>query len=48
MRIFYIKNNYGYQITDINNASVKVVAVGKIVMVLEGKIMNLDILYNIT
>ena len=39
----YIKDNYGYQITDINNASIKLAAVGQIVMVVEGDVMNLYI-----
>lgn len=39
----YIKDNYGCQITDINNASVKLAAVGQIVMVVEGDVMNLYI-----
>lgn len=39
----YIKDNYGCQITDINNASVKLASVGQIVMVVEGDVMNLYI-----
>lgn len=39
----YIKDNYGCQITDINNASVKLAAVGQTVMVVEGDVMNLYI-----
>lgn len=39
----YIKDNYGCQITDINNASIKLAAVGQIVMVVEGDVMNLYI-----
>ena len=37
----YIKDNYGCQITDINNASIKLAAVGEIVMVVEGDVMNI-------
>lgn len=37
----YIENNYGCLVNDLNNASVKLAAMGIIVMVIEGEVMNL-------
>ena len=37
----YIEKKYGCRINDINNASIKLAAVGEIVMVVEGDVMNI-------